>query len=204
MSKGNLFIISGPSGTGKGTICKELLMKHNDIYLSVSVTTRDRRNDEVDGVTYIFDTVEGFRKRIDDDMMLEWAQYGDNYYGTPKDIVEENLEKGINVILEIEVQGALKVKEKMPDAVMIFVLPPSMKELESRLVNRGREDRTEIEKRIAIAMGEISKATLYNYIVVNEDLDLCVKEVRQIIDKRREQMEFVNCLIEDSKKLKDI
>jgi len=204
MSKGNLFIISGPSGTGKGTICKELLMKHNDIYLSVSVTTRDRRNDEVDGVTYIFDTVEGFRKRIDNDMMLEWAQYGDNYYGTPKDIVEENLEKGINVILEIEVQGALTVKDKMPDAVMIFVLPPSMKELESRLVNRGREDRAEIEKRIEIAVGEISKASLYNYIVVNEDLDLCVKEVRQIIDKRREQMEFVNCLIEDSKKLKDI
>lgn len=201
MSRGNLFIISGPSGTGKGTICKELLMKHNDIYLSVSVTTRDRRNDEIDGVTYIFDTVEGFRKRIDDDMMLEWAQYGDNYYGTPKDIVEENLEKGINVILEIEVQGALKVKEKMPDAVMIFVLPPSMKELESRLVNRGREDRAEIEKRIEIAMGEISKASLYNYIVVNEDLELCVNEVRQIIDKRREQMEFVNCLIEDSKKL---
>ena len=201
MSRGNLFIISGPSGTGKGTICKELLTKHDDIYLSVSVTTRNRRNEEVDGVTYIFDTVEGFKKRIDNNMMLEWAQYGDNYYGTPKDIVEENLKKGINVILEIEVQGALKVKEKMPDAVMIFVLPPSMKELESRLVNRGREDRAEIEKRIEIAMGEISKASLYNYIVVNEDLELCVNEVRQIIDKRREQMEFVNCLIEDSKKL---
>lgn len=200
MSRGNLFIVSGPSGTGKGTICNELL-KYDDIFLSVSVTTRDRRNDEIDGVTYFYDTVDGFRKRIDNGMMLEWAQYGDNYYGTPKDVVEEKLCAGINVILEIEVQGALKVKAQMPEAVMIFVVPPSMEELYSRLVNRGREEKSEIAKRIEIANGELSKASVYNYIVINDKLEESVKEVRRIIDERKNQMAFIQDLIDASQKL---
>ena len=200
MSRGNLFIVSGPSGTGKGTICNELL-KYDDIFLSVSVTTRDRRNDEIDGVTYFYDTVDGFRKRIDNGMMLEWAQYGDNYYGTPRDVVEEKLCAGINVILEIEVQGALKVKAQMPEAVMIFVVPPSMEELYSRLVNRGREEKSEIAKRIEIANGELSKASVYNYIVINDKLEESVKEVRRIIDERKNQMAFIQNLIDASQKL---
>lgn len=200
MSKGNLFIVSGPSGTGKGTICNELL-KYDDIFLSVSVTTRNKRNDEVDGVTYFYDTVDGFKKRIDNGMMLEWAQYGDNYYGTPKDVVEAKLAAGINVILEIEVQGALKVKAQMPEAVMIFVVPPSMEELYSRLVNRGREEKSEIARRIAIANGELLKASVYNYIVINDKLEESVNEVRQIIDNRKKQMAFIEGLIESSEKL---
>lgn len=200
MSKGNLFIISGPSGTGKGTICNEFL-KHDDVYLSVSVTTRDKRNEEIDGVTYIYDTVDGFKKRIENDLMLEWAQYGENFYGTPKDIVEEKLEKGINVILEIEVQGALKVKEKMPDAVMIFVVPPSIEELRKRLELRGREDTEEINKRLKIAKGEMEKANLYNYIVVNDNLEESIKSVRKIIDKRKNAMEFVNNLLDELDKI---
>ena len=200
MSKGNLFIVSGPSGTGKGTICNELL-KYDDIFLSVSVTTRNKRNDEVDGVTYFYDTVDGFKKRIANGMMLEWAQYGDNYYGTPKDVVEAKLAAGINVILEIEVQGALKVKAQMPEAVMIFVVPPSMEELYSRLVNRGREEKSEIAKRIAIANGELLKASVYNYIVINDKLEESVNEVRQIIDNRKKQMEFIRGLIDASERL---
>ena len=200
MSRGNLFIVSGPSGTGKGTICNELL-KYDDIFLSVSVTTRDRRNDEIDGVTYFYDTVDGFRKRIDNGMMLEWAQYGDNYYGTPKDVVVKKLCAGINVILEIEVQGALKVKAQMPEAVMIFVVPPSMEELYSRLVNRGREEKSEIAKRIEIANGELSKASVYNYIVINDKLEESVKEGRRIIDERKNQMAFIQDLIDASQKL---
>lgn len=197
MSRGNLFIISGPSGTGKGTICQEF-SSHNDVFLSVSVTTRNRRNNEIDGVTYIYDTVEGFKKRIENDMMLEWAQYGDNYYGTPRDIVEEKLEAGINVILEIEVQGALKVKEKMPEAILIFVLPPSMKELKTRLVTRGREEEDEIRKRIKIAIGELKKAAVYNYIVINDNLSDSINEVRRIIDERKDKMEFINSLLEEN------
>lgn len=198
MNKGNLFIVSGPSGTGKGTICNEFL-KYDDVYLSVSVTTRDRRNDEIDGVTYIYDTVDGFKNRIDNNMMLEWAQYGDNFYGTPKDIVEQKLNAGINVILEIEVQGALKVKEKMPEAVMVFILPPSMSVLRERLINRGREEKEEIDKRIDIAMGELKKASLYDFIIINDELSKSVEQLRKIIDERKEMMSFVNNLIEEYK-----
>lgn len=196
MSRGNLFIISGPSGAGKGTICNRFL-DSEDVYLSVSVTTRNRRNEEIEGVTYFYDTVEGFEKRIEDGKMLEWAKYGENYYGTPKDIVEEKLNKGINVILEIEVQGAFKVKEQMNDAVMIFIVPPSMKELYQRLLLRGRESEEEIDKRIDIAKGELKRACLYNHIIVNDDLEESVRKVREIIDERKVKTELVSNLIKE-------
>ena len=196
MSRGNLFIISGPSGAGKGTICSRF-MNEEDVYLSISVTTRNRRNEEIEGVTYFYDTVEGFEKRIEDGKMLEWAKYGENYYGTPKDIVEEKLDAGINVILEIEVQGAFKVKEQMEDAVMIFVVPPSMKELYQRLVLRGRESADEINKRIDIARGELKKAYLYNHIVVNDNLEESVKRVREIIDERKEKTQLISNLLNE-------
>ena len=196
MSRGNLFIISGPSGAGKGTICSRF-MNEEDVYLSISVTTRNRRNEEIEGVTYFYDTVEGFEKRIEDGKMLEWAKYGENYYGTPKDIVEEKLDAGINVILEIEVQGAFKVKEQMEDAVMIFIVPPSMKELYQRLVLRGRESADEINKRIDIARGELKKAYLYNHIVVNDNLEESVKRVREIIDERKEKTQLISNLLNE-------
>ncbi len=196
MSRGNLFIISGPSGAGKGTICNRFL-DNEDVYLSVSVTTRNRRNEEVDGVTYFYDTVQGFEKRIEEGKMLEWAKYGENYYGTPKDIVEEKLNAGINVILEIEVQGAFKVKEQMNDAVMIFIVPPSMKELYQRLLLRGRESEDEINKRIDIAKDELKKAYFYNHIIVNDDLEDSVKKVREIIDERKVKTELVSNLIKE-------
>ncbi len=196
MTKGNLFIISGPSGAGKGTICNHFL-NEDDVYLSVSVTTRNKRSEEIEGVTYFYDTVEGFEKRIKDGKMLEWAKYGENYYGTPKDIVEEKLNNGINVILEIEVQGAFKVKEKMNDAVMIFIVPPSMKELYQRLLDRGRESIGEINKRIGIAKGELEKAIYYSHIVVNDDLKSSVKKIRDIIDERKEKTALVSKLINE-------
>lgn len=196
MSRGNLFIVSGPSGAGKGTICNHFL-EEDDVYLSVSVTTRNKRNEEIEGVTYFYDTVEGFEERIRNGKMLEWAKYGDNYYGTPKDIVEEKLNNGINVILEIEVQGAFKVKEQMKEAVMIFIVPPSMKELYQRLLDRGRESIGEINKRIDIAKGELKKAIYYDHIVVNDTLEDSVRKVRNIIDERKEKTNLVSKLIEE-------
>ena len=196
MSRGNLFIVSGPSGAGKGTICNHFLGE-DDVYLSVSVTTRNKRNEEIEGVTYFYDSVDGFEKRIRDGKMLEWAKYGDNYYGTPKDLVEEKLNNGINVILEIEVQGAFKVKEQMKDAVMIFIVPPSMKELYQRLLNRGRESIGEINKRIDIAKGELKKAIYYDHIVVNDNLEDSIRQVRNIIDERKEKTNLVSKLIKE-------
>ena len=196
MSKGNLFIISGPSGAGKGTICK-ILSESDDIYLSVSVTTRNKRNDETDGVTYIYDTTENFLERIKNGKMLEWAQYQGNFYGTPKDIVEEKLASGINVILEIEVQGALKVKEQMPEAVMIFVIPPSIEELRKRLIGRGREDEREINRRIAVASSELLKSPLYSHVIINDNLAHSTEIIRRIIDERKERLSLIDSLLNE-------
>ncbi|MBR4720432.1 MAG: guanylate kinase [Clostridia bacterium] len=196
MTKGSLFIISGPSGTGKGTVCKELV-KHNNIYLSISATTRDKRVGEVDGETYFYISKEEFKKMIDSDMMLEYAEYSGNYYGTPKEAVEKMLKEGKNVILEIEAQGALKVKEKMPEAVMIFIIPPSIKELRDRLAKRGREDESEIEKRINTAKWEFSQCPKYNYVLVNDDLETCVKNTLEIINATNERQKIIEKLLSE-------
>ena len=186
--------MSGPSGTGKGTICSELL-KREDIFLSVSSTTREIRKDEVDGVTYNYTTVEKFEKMIEDGEMLEYAQYNGNYYGTPRKTVEEMLESGKNVLLEIEPQGALKVKHIMEEANLIFVIPPSMKELKRRLVDRGRETMEQIEERLKASKWEFEQSKKYNFIVVNDDLEKCVQEVCEILHEKTQKRDLVDKLL---------
>ena len=178
--KGLLLVVSGPSGAGKGTICKALLNKNDQIKLSVSATTRKPRNGEVHGVNYFF-IEEEFAKMIENGEFLEYAQIYDNFYGTPKAAIIECLEKGQDVILEIEMQGARQIKEVYPEGVFIFVLPPSLEELKSRIVGRGTETQEEIEKRFSCAFEEINQIVNYDYFIVNEDIEKSVSDVEAII-----------------------
>lgn len=196
MSKGILYIMSGPSGTGKGTICKEIIKRRN-IHLSVSVTSREQRVGEEAGVTYNYITVDEFRQLIDEGNMLEWAMYGDNYYGTPKENIVKAIENGEDVLLEIEVQGALQVKAKMPEAVMMFIVPPSMQVLRQRLMDRGRESEEEINKRIKTARMEFSKSLQYNDIIVNDDLEECVDKVLNLMDGYKESRNIIEKLLNE-------
>jgi len=167
VQEGILIVLSGPSGAGKGTICKKLL-KETDIKYSISATTRKPRKGEKHGREYFFLSKEEFQKKIQEDEFLEWACVYDNYYGTPKSFVEEVLSKGYDCILEIDPQGALKVKKKKPDAVYIFICPPSFNELANRITNRGTEDIQEIKKRLSCAKEEMLSVENYNYVVVND------------------------------------
>lgn len=180
--KGILIVVSGFSGAGKGTLMKELLKKYPDDYaLSISATSRKPREGEQEGVEYFFKTREEFEKMIEGEELVEYAQYVGNYYGTPKAYVEEQLEAGKDVILEIEIQGALKIKEKFPQTVLMFVTPPSAEELKNRLVGRGTEDMETIERRLSRAVEEAEGIEAYDYLVVNDILELCVEEMHQII-----------------------
>lgn len=179
--KGLLLVVSGPSGAGKGTICKALLNKNDQIKLSVSATTRKPRNGEVHGVNYFFIEKEEFTKMIENGEFLEYAQIYDNFYGTPKAAIMECLEKGQDVILEIEMQGAKQIKEVYPEGVFIFVLPPSLEELKNRIVGRGTETQEEIEKRFSCAFEEINQIVNYDYFIVNEDIEKSVSDVEAII-----------------------
>lgn len=181
-TRGLLIVISGPSGVGKGTVRKALFERpdHNLVY-SISMTTRQPRAGETNGVEYHFVSKEEFLKQIDAGNLLEYAEFCDNYYGTPLDKVNEQLESGQEVVLEIEVQGAMQVKEKMPDGVYVFIAPPSMKALEERLTNRGTEDKEIIKKRLDKARSEIKVAEEYGYIVVNDTVDNAADRIMAII-----------------------
>lgn len=179
--RGILIVVSGFSGSGKGTIMKALMKKYENYALSISATTRGPRTGEVDGQEYFFKTVEEFEKMIAKDELIEYARYVNNYYGTPRAYVEEQLEAGKDVILEIEIQGALKVKEKFPDTLLLFVTPPSAKILKERLVGRGTETMEVIEERMNRAIEEAESMDKYDYLVINDELERCVEEVHQII-----------------------
>ncbi len=181
MNKGILVVVSGFSGAGKGTLMKRLLEKYDNYALSVSATTRAPREGEAHGREYFFQTQEEFEKMIDHDELVEYARYVDHYYGTPKAYVEEQLEAGKDVILEIEIQGAHKVKRKFPDTVLLFVTPPSAEELRNRLEGRGTEPPEVIKSRLRRANEEAEGMNSYDYLVINDDLEECVDTVHSII-----------------------
>lgn len=180
-NRGILIVVSGFAGTGKGTLMKKLLENYDNYALSVSATTRQPRPGEENGVSYFFVSREEFEDMIERDELLEHACYVGNYYGTPRAYVEEQLGKGKDVILEIEIQGALKIQEKFPDALLLFVVPPSASELEARLTGRGTETSDVIEKRLRRAVQEADGIEKYDYIVVNDSLEECTKELHGII-----------------------
>ncbi len=176
-----LIIITGPSGVGKGTVVKELLDRNKDIWLSISATTRNPRIGEKDGENYYFINDEKFKDMIDKKEFLEWAQFAGNYYGTPLSTLNEKIEKGFIVLLEIEVEGAKQIKEKFPEALSIFLLPPSKAELEKRIRNRGTEKEEAIDRRLSRADSEIASSDEFDFVLTNHDVDETVKEVFKII-----------------------
>ena len=179
--KGVLFVVSGPSGVGKGTINKRLFEEFGDaVAFSVSATTRGPREGEVDGREYFFISRQEFEKRVANNEFLEHAEYAGNCYGTPRDYVLSLLQRGVSVILEIDVQGAMQVKRRMPESVSVFILPPSFEELEHRLRGRGTETPEKIEKRLAAAKAEMARAPEYDYQIVNDDLDAAYARLREI------------------------
>ena len=189
MNKGKVIVVSGPSGVGKGTVVKELIGSNKDCALSVSATTRSPREGEAHGVNYFFITKEEFTQKINNNEMLEYAEYCSNFYGTPKDYVLKSVEQGKNIILEIEVQGALNVKKIIPEAVTVFVMPPSLQELEDRLRGRGTETDEVVEQRLKTAIAEINQAPQYDYIVVNNTVMQCVADIVSIIIAERQKTE---------------
>ena len=204
--KGILIVISGFSGAGKGTLVKALLQKYDTYGLSISMTTRQPRAGEVDGREYFFVSKEKFEQVIAENGLVEYACYCDNYYGTPREYVEKQLAVGKNVILEIEIQGALKIKERFPESLLIFITPPNGDELKRRLEGRGTEDAEVIAKRLARAEEESEGIEAYDYIVINDDLEECVEEVHRLVDAARRvpirRKELIREIREDLKKFK--
>lgn len=205
MSKGILVVVSGFSGAGKGTLMKRLMEKYENYGLSISVTTRPPREGEQDGREYFFRSREEFEALIDQDRFIEYAEYVGNYYGTPKTYVEDQLKAGKDVILEIEIQGALKVKEKLADTLLLFVSPPSAQELKNRLETRGTEAPELIQNRLRRA-GEEAKGILdYDYLLINDELETCVDVMHQVIQSEHCRMqrnqEFAKKIVEELKEL---
>lgn len=201
--KGILIVVSGFSGAGKGTLMKKLMEEYDNYALSISMTTRNPRPGEEDGREYFFVTKEQFEEKIGQEGLIEYANYCGNYYGTPRAYVEQQLEAGKDVILEIEIQGALKIKEKFPTALLLFVMPPSAKELRRRLIGRGTETQEVIDQRMHRAMEEAQGIERYDYIVINDQLEECVKELHAIIGAAHNtpfrNEEFINNMREELK-----
>ena len=201
--RGILIVVSGFAGSGKGTLMKELLNQYDNYALSISATTRKPRGQEVDGKEYFFKSVEEFEKMIAQEDLIEYANYVGNYYGTPKAYVEEQLAAGKDVILEIEIQGALKVKEKFPNALLLFVTPPSAEILKARLVGRGTETMDVVEMRMRRAAEEAEGLASYDYILINDDLQTCVEQMHNIIQSEHfrtsRNHEFMNQIKEELK-----
>jgi guanylate kinase len=179
--RGLLVVLSGPSGVGKGTVCAALRRQLTELVYSVSVTTRKPREGEVEGVNYFFRTKEQFEQMISENKLLEWAEYAGNYYGTPIEFVEDTIGAGKDVILEIEVQGAMQVKQRFPQGVFLFLMPPSLEELRQRIVNRGTEDADTIRRRMLLAADEIRLLEEYDYAVVNDKVELACDKISAIL-----------------------
>lgn len=194
--KGVLTVVSGFSGAGKGTVMKELVSRYG-YKLSISATTRKPREGEVHGREYFFLTREEFESMIKKDEFIEYAEYVGNYYGTPKQYVEEQLRAGHHVMLEIEIQGALHVKEAFPDAILLFIVPPSAEILKERLIGRGTEDLDTIKKRLSRAVQEGKYMEEYDYLVINDNLDNCVEEVHRIILSEQDKIRYNQRFIEE-------
>ncbi|MEW9676408.1 guanylate kinase [Lentibacillus sp. L22] len=189
--KGILFVLSGPSGVGKGTVRKELFNHDTQLRYSISMTTREKRPGETDGVDYFFKTKAEFENLIRQNQLLEYAQYVNNYYGTPRKYVEETLAAGHDVFLEIEVQGALQVKKNFPEGVFIFLFPPSLEELKNRIVSRGTETEDLVLNRLKAARDEIEMMDAYDYVVVNDQVDHAVKKIKAIIQSEHLKRERI-------------
>ena len=183
--QGVLLVLSGPSGAGKGTICEQLRNKRKNLAYSVSATTRAPRKGEVDGRDYFFVTVEKFKEMIANNELLEYAEIYGNYYGTPRSYVMSILDEGRDVVLEIDPQGALQVKESFPDAVFVFVVPPSLDELSKRIYKRGTDSEEVIKRRLSAATSELAYASKYDYIVVNDEVEKATNKVSNILDAER-------------------
>lgn len=185
MEKGIVFVVSGPSGAGKSTIIKELEKYDRKIKFSVSATTRVRRRGEAEGVNYFFVTEQKFKKMVDDNEFIEWAKFQGSYYGTPKKFIEDTVNSGFDCILDIDVQGALQIKEKMKEAIFIFIAPKSIAVLKRRLFKRSTEDESVIKKRLLIAHKEMQYIDMYDYFIINDDLETAVKDIKSVINAER-------------------